>query len=557
MPFTPYRGDAYLALDAIERFCTELAAAFPAWVTLETIGRSRLGRPIHLVTVGATEGDPAERPAFWLDAGTHAAEWTGVMATLYTLTKWAEALAAGDPDVTAWFRQHTAYVVPCMSPDGYQALVEGAPFLRSTLRPPRDGRPRIGLDPCDVDGDGRVLWMRWKSPTGSWIFDSDNPARMRHRTIDDPPDQAYVVCSEGQMLNWDGVAWETARLENGIDLNRNFPSHWAPFEMFGMDSGDYPLSEPESRAVVDAFRARPRIAAAVTNHTYTGCILTQPYRDPSPLSDGDIELMKRMADLSVVGTGYKVFKTFPEFAYDPKKPIVGVWADTMSTVFGVPGYTLELWDPYTFGGVEVDDPAKFFKSPDLEKLGRMLDRFRERDPDDVVAWRPFAHPQLGEVEIGGLHYMQTVRNPPLSELPAECERGFTVADRLRRTLPTVRATASVTREGGLSIVEVVFENTGYLSTSALAIARTNGTAPPLHARLTGGEVVEGPRDRDLGWLGGWGAAQAGAAASNVYPGLPMADGPRKGARWVVRGAGAVTVAWDAGRGGRGTLEIAL
>ena len=47
--------------------------------------------------------------------------------------------------------------------------------------------------------------------------------------------------------------------------------------MFGMDSGDYPLSEPESRATVEAFRARPRIAAAVTNHTYTGCILTHPY----------------------------------------------------------------------------------------------------------------------------------------------------------------------------------------------------------------------------------------------------------------------------------------
>ena len=37
-----------------------------------------------------------------------------------------------------------------------------------------------------------------------------------------------------------------------------------------------------------------------------------------------------------------MFKVVPDFTYDPKKVIVGVWSDTMSTTFGVPGYTLEL-----------------------------------------------------------------------------------------------------------------------------------------------------------------------------------------------------------------------
>ena len=55
-----------------------------------------------------------------------------------------------------------------------------------------------------------------------------------------------------------------------------------------MDGGQYPLSVPESRAVVETFRDS-RISAAVTNHTYTGCLLTQPYRK-TPLPRADIQL---------------------------------------------------------------------------------------------------------------------------------------------------------------------------------------------------------------------------------------------------------------------------
>ena len=74
MPFVPYRGDHYLDADAIDAWLDQLAQAAPAWVTVEQAGRSRMGRPIRVVTVGARAADaeaPAQRPAFWLDAGTH------------------------------------------------------------------------------------------------------------------------------------------------------------------------------------------------------------------------------------------------------------------------------------------------------------------------------------------------------------------------------------------------------------------------------------------------------------------------------------------------------
>lgn len=539
-----YAADRYLSWDELEAECRALAARYPGTVRLSEVGRSRQGRPLLLLTIGCND----DAPAVWVDGGTHCAEWAGVMSALFTASRWAEAMAAGQLPAD----RVTAHVMPCMSPDGYDAMRRGAPYLRSTLRPPRDGRPRVGLDPCDIDGDGVVRWMRWRHPAGSWCFDDATSARMRPRTLQDAPGDAFFVCSEGSFLAWDGATWTTARLQYGMDLNRNFPGSWAPFEMFGMDGGDYPLSEPESRAVVDAFRARPRIAAAVTNHTYTGALLTQPYRQDTPLGEDDILLMERLANEAVRGTGYRVLRTFPDFTYDPKKPIVGVWADTMSTAFGLPGYTLELWDPFAFAGVANRDPGRFWTHPDPALCGTLTDAFAAVE-GAVAPWRPFVHPQLGAVEIGGLDVPGAIHNPPEGLLRGECERGFAVADRLLRALPQVRVEVEVSPMGaGLRRVRALVENLGFLSTSGLAHSRRIGLAPPLTVTLVGGGV-EGEATVELGWLDGW--AGVGRDAHPLYPSLPVAGGPRRLVSWLVRGDEPLTLHWDAGRGGKGELPV--
>ncbi|MFT4627909.1 MAG: hypothetical protein ACI8PZ_006603 [Myxococcota bacterium] len=554
-----FRGDDYLDFPELERRCWALAAAHPEWVSVSVVGRSRQGRPMLLVTIGRG-GDRDDRTGFWLDGGTHAAEWTGVMSALFTASRWVEGLAAGDADLAAWFSRSSAYVMPCVSPDGFQAMMEGAPFLRSTLRPPPPGVLREGFEPCDMDGDGRVRWMRWRHPAGAWVDAPTDPTEPgsrsipRPRTLDDDPTEAYFLASEGRFINWDGVRWTAAPREFGLDLNRNFPGSWTRFSMFGMDGGDHPLSEPESRAVVAAFRARRRIAVALTNHTYTGCILTQPYRQDSPLADADVRLMEALATGAVAGTGYRTFRTCPDFMYDPKASIVGVWSDTMTTTFGVPAYTLELWDPVGHVGVTVDKPIEFFMKPEPAMLHRVIGAFAA-ETDGWRDWKPLDHPQLGAVEVGGLEYLRTVRNPPTALLAAECERGFTVADRLRRSGPLVRATLSVEPLGeGARLVTLVLENVGFLSTSSLAHAESIGAAPAPTATLAcGGDALlaEGTPSRSLTHLDGWGTLQI-TSANLLYANLPD-RGHRAWARWTVRGDGPVQVEWDAGRGGNGLL----
>jgi hypothetical protein len=561
MNWKAYEAEEYVDFDFVETFCRQLAEEFPQWVELDEVGRSHHDRPLLMLTISARQrgpdgSSPGERPALWLDAGTHASEWTGISAVLFTISRWMEGLSSGDEALKRWFSTHEVLVMPCISPDGVQAMYDGAPFVRSSLSPPSADQARSGLEPCDVDGDGAVKMMRWKHRAGNFVDDEAWAPFMRPRTVDDDPEDAYFLCDEGMFINWDGVRWTRAPRKHGIDLNRNFPGRWEPFSWSGMHGGQFPMSEPESRAVVDAFAAHPHIGCALTMHTYTGCILTQPYRKDSPLSKPDIDLMEQLAKDFAADTGYDVFRVYPDFMYDKDRAIVGVWADTISTVFGVPGYTVELWNPIAYADVEVDSPMEFLMRPQPEKLRKLLSKFVE-DDSNFSPWRTFEHPQLGEVEIGGIEYLRTIRNPPEAELAGECEVAYQMAERARRSLPEVTAYVEVAELGEKTRrVRLVLENQGFLPTSGLQRGVDVGASPVVTAKLSTSEsvTVQGPQERRLEHLDGWGNLRISSGRNPVYSGLSL-RGHRQFTEWTVTGQGLVEISWQAGRGGRGTEKI--
>jgi protein MpaA len=70
-------------------------------------------------------------------------------------------------------------------------------------------------------------------------------------------------------LNPDGLAARTRQNAHGVDLNRNFPSHWQRFGHPGSTyySGPRPLSEPETRAARDLIlRIHPRYTVWYHQH---------------------------------------------------------------------------------------------------------------------------------------------------------------------------------------------------------------------------------------------------------------------------------------------------
>jgi hypothetical protein len=562
MTWAPYQGDSYLNYTEVESFCHQVISKYPNWISLDEIGQSQNGISIYILSIGDHSNDVHSKPAIWIDGGTHSAEWTGIMATLYIVSKWLDGLSNNDTELIEWFRSATAYVLPCISPDGFTAMMNNAPFLRSSLRLPQTDTNRIGFEACDMNDDNKVEWMRWQHPAGPFVPDEEVPIMMRPRTLDDDPANAYFFCSEGKFINWDGVKWVSAPLKYGLDLNRNFPAEWAPFNMFGMDGGDFALSEPESDAVVRAFAKRPFICAALTNHTYAGCILTQPYRKDSKFNDNDIALMHSLSKQLVSDTNYKTYKVFPDFTYKANQPITGLWSETISTVFGIPGYVIEYWNPFDYVGEEGQNPIEFFMSPDPKVVRRVLAKFIEKHPDIVRPWQTFKHPQLGNVEIGGFDYMRSIRNPPLSELKQECETGLTITNRLRKSIPSIKCSYEIINRGNkLFQIDALLENYGFLPTSGLKYGENIRSTPQVNLKLNLPKhlkLITGSQEQTLSHIHGWGNAisEEGLRKHPLYPGLSK-HGHRATAQWFIEGEGTFTLSWIAGRAGKGECQITL
>ena len=101
-------------------------------------------------------------------------EFTGTTAALNLLD---HLLHSDDPRVRHALDTRTFYVVPRVNPDGAEAGLADGRFRRSSVRPYPREEPRDGLHREDVDGDGRVLFMRMRDPNGSWKPHPDDAAR--------------------------------------------------------------------------------------------------------------------------------------------------------------------------------------------------------------------------------------------------------------------------------------------------------------------------------------------------------------------------------------------
>ena len=162
--------------------------------------------------------------------------------TATTTARFADALRGTS---TRLLDTRTVYICPRLNPDGAElALADRPRHIRSsTRRYPYDEDPIDGLTVEDVDGDGRVLFMRIPDPHGTYKKCAADPRLMVPREPGEFGGEYYRVMPEGTLKHYDGLTVNVNRDVEGLDLNRNFPPGWRQeFEQVG--AGPYPASEP-------------------------------------------------------------------------------------------------------------------------------------------------------------------------------------------------------------------------------------------------------------------------------------------------------------------------
>ncbi len=503
-PIPVPRFDQFYRHAELTRLLQDYAAALPGLVQLQSIGKSHEGRDIWLATVtNSVTGDAADKPALWIDGNIHAAELTASTACLYFLHQLATG--ADDPKVRHLLDTRTVYLCPRLNPDGAElALADRPRHIRSGTRPyPYDEAHVEGLTVEDVDGDGRVLYMRVPDPHGPYKQCEADARLMVPREPGEFGGSYYRVMPEGTLLNWDGLQIRVNKDREGLDLNRNFPAYWRQeFEQAG--AGPYPTSEPEVRAMVDFISRHPNIGAAVSFHTHSGVILrpmgTQSDDDMTP---EDLWIYKRLSDLGATLTGYPAISIYHDFKYHPKEIITGT-QDWVYEHLGALFWTVEIWAPNKEAGIDdyrwidwyrdhpVADDLKLLKWSDDHCGGQAH-----------VDWYAFRHPQLGMVELGGWDRLNYWRNPPPQLREREAARFPGWLSRIALSLPRLEVLRTEVRALGGDTWRVRFAvaNSGYLPSniSKRAIERktARGTVfnihlPPGVALVSGPPRVVGP-----------------------------------------------------------------
>jgi murein tripeptide amidase MpaA len=510
-PLPVPRFDRFYKHDELTRLLQEYAQALPELVELRSIGKSFEGRDIWLAVVtNRRTGPDIDKPAFWLDGNIHAGELTASTACLYYLHQLATGHGS-DERITRLLDTRAVYICPRLNPDGAELALSDRPrHIRSSTRPyPFDEEPVDGLTVEDVDGDGRVLMMRVPDPHGPYRKHPREPRLMIPREPGEFGGEYYRLMPEGTLKNYDGLGIRANPDLEGLDLNRNFPSLWRQeFEQVG--AGPYPTSEPEVRAMVDFIASHPNIGAAISYHTHSGVILRPPGTHPDDeMIPEDLWCYERFCRLGEELTGYPAISTFHEFKYHPKEVITGT-QDWVYEHLGMLFWTVELWSPNREAGITGY---------------KWIDWYREHSPDDDlkllkwsdehcggqahVDWRPFQHPQLGAVEIGGWDKMNFWRNPPPHLREREVARFPAWMTQIALSLPKLELLRTEVRALGPDTWRVRFAvaNSGwlpaYVSQRALQRKTVRGVMFEIHlppdsderhiALVSGRQRFEGPQ----------------------------------------------------------------
>jgi len=515
MPTTIHpRFDTFYRHEALTRLLFDYAAAHPGLVAVESIGKSYEGRDIWVATLTNTAtGAPGDKPAFWADGNIHAAELTASTAVLYYLHQlvgaYGEATELGR-QVTQLLDTRTIYLCPRLNPDGAElALADRPRHIRaSTRRYPYEEDAVDGLTVEDIDGDGHVLFIRIPDPNGTYKRHPQEPRLMVPREPGEFGGEYFRLMPEGTLKAYDGLSITVNRDPEGLDLNRNFPTQWRQ-EHEQIGAGPYPTSEPEVRAMVEFFVTHKNIGAAISYHTHSGVILRPHGTVPDDeMIPEDLWSYKRFSAIGEKASGYPCISTFHDFKYHPNEVITGT-QDWVYEHLGALFWVVEIWAPNKEAGITdykwvdwyrehpVEDELKLLKWSDEQCAG-----LAHRD------WKPFLHPQLGPVEIGGWDRLNYWRNPPPHLREREAARFPAWMTQLALSLPRLELLRTEVRALGDDTwrVRLAVCNSGwlpaYVSKRALERKTVRGVIFEIHlpedasagvTLLGGKERMEGPQ----------------------------------------------------------------
>lgn len=538
---TTFTYDHYYKYEEIKSNLEYFAKEYPDLVTLESNVVTPEGRNQYVIAItNKKTGEACAKPALYIDGNIHAGEVMSCMAAMHTIDYLITNYGT-DSSVTKLLDAQAFYVIPRVTPDGAEKYLSSPYTLRSA---PRDYMTEEGgLKAEDLDQDGVVRMMRIPTPYGAWKKDPEDESIMVLRDPSDNEGEFYDIYPEGVLEEYDGDENLKRKKEDwGLDFNRNFPIAWFPnYRQAG--AGKYPLSNPETKALVDFALAHTNIGGAAIGHTSGGLFLYPPGIHPEKEAfPKDMKALKAIAEMGEQELGYVKMNIFDNFVRDKNHFDSGAFDDWFFHAMGVPSYTVEFWDVSSKAGMPHKwGEEKESTADELKRFYAIMKWVKENAPQYYSDWKEYDHPTFGKVELGGFNIKFTIQNPPEDWLLKECENDTKFNIRFAKSLPRLSVDTLTAEEvsDGVYKLTAVIGNLGYLPTNLTDHAVENKLSKPVEVTLAGCEAVSGKPVEDIGNLDGYLGTSTGSWYGNITT-FANAKAKKK-LTWIVKAAKGSTI----------------
>ncbi len=511
---------------------TALAKAYPQLANLKSLVKTEGGKDIWLLTIGS--GQTAAKPAIAVIGGVEGNHLLGTELAI----GFAEQLlkASGTDSIKALLDKTTYYIFPNMSPDAMEQYFGKLKYDRTgnavSTDDDRDGKTNEdGWD--DLDGNGKITWMRVESVVGDYKLHPDDPRVLIKADVAKGEKGKYKLLMEGMDNDKDDRFNEDG--EGGIAFNRNLTYQ---HRTFAAGAGDFPASEKETRAMLDFLYDAFNVYAVVSFGSNNNLSAPIPYnpaaanqRIVAGLLEPDARVNGIVSDLYNKVTGLKDA---------PRSNTTG--GDVLSWgyyhygrhSFSTPGW----WVPKTKPDTTRKEKAFTVEDPQANYL-RWAGQ--QNITGTFTEWKQIQHPDFPgqKVEVGGIDPF-VLLNPPYAMTAGLVKKHTDFMVKLAEMQPAIDVMNLRTEKlaNGLTRISLDVVNKGGLATHSKLGERSYFIKKVKVAVQTAGkqEIVGGKKINLLNSLD--------ANSSQSFS-------------WVVKGTGKLTIEAGCPTGGTKTIEINL
>ncbi|MFC3416910.1 M14 family metallopeptidase [Algoriphagus hitonicola] len=361
---------------------------------LKSLTKTAGGEDIWVLKVGT--GDLDQKPAIAVVGGVEGFH----VLSVELATQFAEKLVNEHAEK---LESTTFYIFPNMSPDAYKQYHATLKYERrgnaASVDHDRDGSPGDN-GYTDLNGDGMITWMRVEDPMGDYKVSEEDERVLVKADRSKGEAGNYLVFKESKDDDLDGKFAED--LEEGIAFNKSMTFKFPVFEPL---AGDIPVSQVESRAMLDYLFEQWNIFAFVT--------FSPANNLSSPLKYNAQNARKRVVT-SILEKDEAI-----------NAMVSGIYNETISqkayqqTNQGTDGDFFQ-WAYFHFGRLSFGTPGYWtpdFKGKDNPEANYLAWADSLGWNEVFVPWTEITHPDFPgkKVEVGGIKPFVMV-NPPFEKV---------------------------------------------------------------------------------------------------------------------------------------------